>query len=62
MHGYDPAICPNMEGMAVAWRYRHQFGGKDLGPVDNTQWQSTACKLLDIEPAKGSDARAVALP
>ena len=22
-HGYDPAECPNMLGLAIAWRYRH---------------------------------------
>jgi predicted AlkP superfamily pyrophosphatase or phosphodiesterase len=62
MHGYDAAICPNMLGTAIIWRYRRPIGGRDLGPVDNTQWHATVAKLLGIERAKGSDSRAIKLP
>jgi hypothetical protein len=60
-HGYDPAVCPNMFGTAIVWRYRQPLGGIDLGPVDNTQWHATVAKLLGIERAAGSDPRVISL-
>lgn len=60
-HGYDPAICPNMQGAAIVWRYRHPLADRDLGPVNNTQWHATVAKLLNIQPAPGADYRAINL-
>jgi hypothetical protein len=61
-HGYDPAVCPDMLGGAIVWHYKHPMNGKDLGPVNNTQWHATVAKLLGIKPAEGSDSRAIELP
>jgi predicted AlkP superfamily pyrophosphatase or phosphodiesterase len=62
MHGYDPAESPDMQGAAVVWRLHHPIGGVDLGPMVNTQWDSTVCKLLGIQPPAAADARAVTIP
>jgi hypothetical protein len=59
MHGYIPADCPNMHGEAIIWRDGQPLGGRDLGPIDNTQWHATIAKLLGIDPAKGADPRAI---
>jgi len=60
-HGYDPAECPNMLGLAIVWRYRHPLTAHDLGPVDNTQWHATVAKILGITPSPKSDPRAIDL-
>jgi predicted AlkP superfamily pyrophosphatase or phosphodiesterase len=61
-HGYDPAVSPAMLGGAVIWKYGAELGGKDLGPIDNTQWHATVAKMLGIQPAEGADPRAIPLP
>jgi predicted AlkP superfamily pyrophosphatase or phosphodiesterase len=61
-HGYDPAVCPDMLGTTIVWHYKHPMGGKDLGPIDNTQWHATVARLLGIKPVETSDPRAVNLP
>ena len=61
-HGYDPAACPAMLGGAVIWKYGSNAGGRDLGPIDNTQWHATVANLLGIQPAAGADSRPVRLP
>ena len=60
-HGYDPAVCPAMLAGAVIWKMGDSLGGRDLGPIDNTQWHATVAKLLGIQPAKGADPRAINL-
>jgi predicted AlkP superfamily pyrophosphatase or phosphodiesterase len=63
MHGFDPAISPDMFGSIVLWRYRHPLDkGVDLGLIDNTQWHATVARLLGITPATGSDPRAIPFP
>ncbi len=62
MHGYDPAGFPDMKGSAELWRLRRPIGGRDLGPIDNTQWDATVCRLLGIRPPPGADPRAVPVP
>jgi predicted AlkP superfamily pyrophosphatase or phosphodiesterase len=62
MHGFDPAECPDMQGAAVIWRLRQPIGGRDLGRIDNTQWDATVCGMLGIHPPPAADQRAVALP
>lgn len=61
-HGYDPAVSPDMHGLAIVWRYRRTMNGVDLGPVQNAQWHATVAKWLGIRPADGADPRAVKLP
>jgi predicted AlkP superfamily pyrophosphatase or phosphodiesterase len=62
MHGYDPDASPKLLGTAIIWRYHHPFNGVDLGPIVNTQWYVTVAKLLDIQPAPGTDPRPIPLP
>jgi predicted AlkP superfamily pyrophosphatase or phosphodiesterase len=62
MHGFDPVGCPDMQGSAVVWRLRRPIGGRDLGPVDNTQWDATVCRLLGVRPPPAADPRAVPIP
>jgi hypothetical protein len=59
MHGFDPAESVDMQGSAIVWRLRHPIGGQDLGPMTNTQWDSTVCRLLGIQPPPAADPRAV---
>jgi len=62
MHGYDPAVCPEMRGAAILWHYHHPMNGLDLGPIVNTQWHATVAWLLGIKPAPGSDQRPIGPP
>ncbi len=62
MHGYDPAGVLDMQGSAIVWRLRHPIGGHDLGPIVNTQWDATVCRLLGIHPPTGADARVIVIP
>ena len=61
-HGYDPADSTDLLGSAVIWRLRHPIGGHDLGPMVNTQWDATVCRLLGIQPPPNADSRAVLVP
>lgn len=60
-HGYDAAQCPNMYGCTIVWRYREPLGGRDLGPIDATQFHATAAAWLGIEPAPDTDPRVISL-
>jgi hypothetical protein len=51
MHGYPADECPQMLGFAVVWRYGANLGGKDLGRVDERQFDPTVAKLLGIKPS-----------
>ena len=59
MHGYDPAESTDMQGSAIIWRLRRPIGGQDLGPMTNTQWDATVCKLLGIQPPTAAHPRAL---
>ena len=61
-HGYDVQEDPEMRGFAVIWRYRHPFGGIDLGQVDTVQIEPTVAKILGIQPAATAVGKAIALP
>jgi len=61
MHGYDPAESVDLQGSAIIWRLRHPIGGQDLGPMTNTQWDATVCKLLGINPPATADQRAISV-
>jgi predicted AlkP superfamily pyrophosphatase or phosphodiesterase len=61
MHGYDPAGFTDMQGSAEVWRLRDPMGGHDLGPMVNTQWDATVCRLLGIRPPPAADPRAVVI-
>ena len=61
MHGYDPVGFPDMQGSAIIWRLRHPVGGRDIGPMANTQWDATVCGLLGIRPPAAADPRAITL-
>lgn len=51
MHGYDVADNPEMNGILIAWRYPHRWGGIELGPTHALQLHATVADWLGIEPA-----------
>lgn len=61
MHGYDPALDPNMLSPLLIHSYPETFGGIDLGPIHHLQLHATICRLLGIEPAPGA-GEAIELP
>jgi predicted AlkP superfamily pyrophosphatase or phosphodiesterase len=61
MHGYAPEEDPEMQGLAVIWRYRHKLGGIDLGKVDTVQLEPTVAAILGIKPATGATAKPLAV-
>ncbi len=61
MHGYDVETNPDMNGIALFWRYPDPLGGIELGPTHSLQMHATIAKLLDIEPAEGARTDAIEL-
>jgi predicted AlkP superfamily pyrophosphatase or phosphodiesterase len=51
MHGYDVANNPEMNGIALVWRYRQPIGGIDLGSTHSLQLHATVAEWLGIEPS-----------
>jgi type I phosphodiesterase/nucleotide pyrophosphatase len=50
MHGYDPAACPDMLGLAIVWSSTGDVR-RDLGRVDARRLHPTIARLLGIEPS-----------
>ena len=61
MHGYDVEDNPEMNGIALIWRYPNPLGGIELGPTHSLQLHATVAHLLGIEPADGARTDAIAL-
>ena len=61
MHGYDPATNPEMNTIAIFWRYPEPLGGADLGHVHALQLHPTIARLLNITPAPEANAAPIDL-
>ncbi|HMP73048.1 MAG TPA: alkaline phosphatase family protein [Kiritimatiellia bacterium] len=62
MHGYDVEDNPEMNGIAIFWRYPEQLGGHDLGPTHSLQLHATVAKLLGVEPSEAARPDVIELP
>lgn len=60
MHGYDPAACPEMNGVLYAWG-EGVTPGADLGVVRAVDVAPTACALLGLPPLPHADGKALPL-
>jgi len=61
MHGYDPATNPEMNTIALFWRYPKPLGGVDLGHTHALQLHPTIARLLNIDPAPKATAAPIEL-
>lgn len=50
MHAYDPTTNPDMLGFTAMSRTPNNFGGINLGPVDNRRLAPTVATWLGIDP------------
>lgn len=60
MHGYDPATCPDMNGLFYAWGEGVKPGRK-LGAVRAVDVAPTVCALLGLPPLPHADGKALSL-
>jgi hypothetical protein len=59
MHGYDPAINPEMLTPLIIHRTPDLLGGETFGQAMSIQLHATICQILGIDPAPGAVAEPI---